>query len=93
MKPSDQALNEARRQRIESIVARHIRDLFRRVPMLTGFWLCPDLEAEASVSICTGCGAGVAVYEEVMRSLVALFEERPEAVQLMRGRTFAREIH
>ena len=93
MKPSDQHPNEARRQHVEAIVTRHMRDLFRRVPMLAGFWLCPDLEAEPSVSICTGCGAGEAVNEEVMRSLVALFEERPEAVQLMRGRTFARAIH
>ena len=28
-----------------------------------------------------------------MQSLVDLAEERPEAVQLMRGRTFARAVH
>jgi hypothetical protein len=28
-----------------------------------------------------------------MQSLVELAEERPEAVQLMRGRTFARAVH
>ena len=29
----------------------------------------------------------------MMQSLVDLAEERPEAVQLMRGRTFARAVH
>jgi hypothetical protein len=33
------------------------------------------------------------VYDEVMQSLLELAEERPEAVQLMRGRTFARAVH
>jgi len=28
-----------------------------------------------------------------MQSLVDLAEERPEAVQLLRGRTFARAVH
>ena len=40
-----------------------------------------------------GCSADRSLYEEVMQSLVALAEERPEAVQLMRGRTFARTVH
>ena len=45
MKPSEQRLSEARRQHIEAIVARHVRELFKRLPMLSGFWLRPDLEA------------------------------------------------
>ncbi len=93
MKPSAPSLDEARHQRIGVIVARHVRDLFRRLPMLSGFWLSPDQEAEVSICTLPGCGAGPALYEEVIRSLVALAEERPEAVQLMRGRTFARALH
>jgi hypothetical protein len=99
MKPSEQRLSEARRQHIEAIVARHVRELFKRLPMLSGFWLRPDLEAEVSVFTPPGCSAGrtlyeeVSLYEEVMQSLGALAEERPEAVQLMRGRTFARTLH
>ena len=93
MKPSAQRLNEAHHQRTEAIVAGHMDDLFRRLPMLCGFWLRPDREvAELSVSW-PGCTAGTELYEEVMQSLVELAEERPEAVQLMRGRTFARSVH
>jgi hypothetical protein len=62
--------------------------------MLAGFWLRPDLEVdELSVFTWPGCTAGRDLYEEVMRSLVDLAEERPEAAQLMRGRTFARAVH
>ena len=93
MKPSLRRLNEAHRQRTKAIVAGHIDELVQRLPMLCGFWLRPDLEvAELSVSW-PGCTAGTELYEEVMQSLVELAEERPDAVQLMRGRTFARSVH
>jgi len=49
--------------------------------------------AELSVFTWPGFAAGPELYEEVMQSLVELAEERPEAVQLMRGRTFARALH
>ena len=94
MKPSEQRLREARRQHTEAIVAQHLHKLFQRLPMLSGFWLRPDLEVtELSVFTWPGCTAGRALYDEVMQSLVALAEERPEAVQLIRGRTFARAVH
>ena len=94
MKPSEQHLNEARRQHTEAIIARHVHELFQRLPMLSGFWLQPDLElAELSIFSWPGYTAGRDLCEEVMQSLVELAEERPEAVQLMRGRTFARAVH
>jgi hypothetical protein len=94
MKTSEQTLSEARRQHIEAIVARRVHDLFQRLPMLSGFWLRSDLEvAELSVFAWPGYTAGQDLYQEVMQSLVELAEERPEAVQLMRGRTFARALH
>ena len=40
-----------------------------------------------------GLHRGPDLYDEVMQSLVDLAEELPEAVQLMRGRTFARAVH
>jgi hypothetical protein len=93
MKPSEQRLNEARRQHTEAIVERHLSELFQRVPMLAGFWLRPDLELEElSVFTWPGYTAGRELYDEVMQSLVELAEERPDAVQLMRGRTFARAV-
>jgi hypothetical protein len=94
MKISEQRLNEARRQQTEAIVARHVHELFQRLPMLSGFWLEPNLElAELSIFSWPGCNAGRDLGEEVMQSLVELAEERPEAVELMRGRTFARAVH
>jgi len=94
MKPSEQRLSEARHQHTEAIVARHVCQLFQRLPMLSGFWLRPDLKVgELSVFTWPGYTAGRDLYEEVMQSLVELAEERPEAVQLMRGRTFARAVH
>jgi hypothetical protein len=43
MKPSEQRLSEARRQHTEAIVTQHVHQLFQRLPMLSGFWLRPDL--------------------------------------------------
>jgi len=94
MKPSEQRQIEARRQHTEAIVSQHIHQLFQRLPMLSGFCLQPDLEvAELSVFTWPGYTAGRELYEEVMQALVELAEERPDAVPLMRGRTFARAVH
>jgi hypothetical protein len=94
MKPSEQRLSEACRQQTEAMVAQHVDQLFKRLPILSGFWLRPDLQVEElSVFTWPGYTAGRDLYEEVMQSLDDLAEELPEAVQLMRGRTFARTVH
>ena len=65
----------------EAIVAQHVHQLFQRLPMLSGFWLRPDLElAELSIFTWPGYTAGRDLYEEVMQSLVELADERPDAV-------------
>jgi hypothetical protein len=94
MKPFEQRMSEPRRQRVETIVARHVHQLFQRLPMLSGFWLQPELEAP-ELSVCTWRDHtdGRDLYEEVLQSLVDLADECPEAVQLMCGRTFARVVH
>ena len=94
MKLSEQRLSEARRQHTESIVARHLSELFERLPMLAGFCLRPYLELdELSVFTWPGYTAGGELYQEVIQSLGDLAEERPEALPLMLGRTFARTVH
>jgi hypothetical protein len=94
MKPSEQRLNEARRQQTEAVVARHVQELFKRLPMLSGFWLRFDFKVtELSVFTWPGYTAGSDLYDQVTESLVQLAEECPEARQLMRGRTFARTVH
>jgi hypothetical protein len=94
MKPSEQRLSEACRQHTEEVVSRHVHELFKRLPILSGFWLRLDLKvAELCVFTWPGYTAGADLYEAVMQSLADLAEEHPEAVQLMRGRTFARAVH
>jgi hypothetical protein len=93
MKPSEPELSDAGREHTEAIVARHVRALFERLPMLSGFFLRPNLEAEVSIFTWPGCSVAQELHEEIMRSLVALAQERPEAVRLIRGRTFARTLH
>lgn len=94
MKTSEQRVNEARRQHAEALIARHLNELFTRLPMLSGFWLATDLEvAEVSVFPWPGYTPGGELYDEITQSLADLAEERPEALQLMRGRTFARAVH
>ena len=94
MNHSEQRLSEARRQHTEAIVARPVHQLFQRLPMLSGFWLLSDLKvAELSVFTWPGYTAAPDLYDQVTESLVQLADECPEAVQLMRGRTFARTVH
>ena len=91
MKPAEQRLSEARRQHTEAIVTRHLDALFQRLPMLSGFWLRPDLEVEElSVFSWPGYTAGRDLRDEIMPSLHELAEERPEAlVGLLREHTAA----
>ena len=94
MSHSEQQLSEAHRQHAEAIIAQHVHELFKREPMLSGFWLRPDLKVtELSVFTWPGYTAGRDLYDQVTESLVQLAEECPEAVQLMGGRTFARAVH
>lgn len=94
MKPSEQRLSEVCHQQTETIVARRMHELFRRLPMLSGFWVRSDLEvAELSVYTWPGYTASADLYEAVTQSLVECAAEWPEAVQLMCGRTFARMVH
>jgi hypothetical protein len=94
MKASETRLQEQRRSRAEAIVEEHIHALFRRLPMLSGFSLREDLEfADVSVHGWPGYTAGGELYHELVEALADLAEERPDAVELMRGRTFARAFH
>jgi hypothetical protein len=94
MKPSQNRLRETSRQRSEAIVERHVHALFRRMPMLCGFSMRHDLEVtDVAVYTWPGYTAGEDLYEDLIRALADLAEERPDTVELLRGRTFARAIH
>jgi hypothetical protein len=91
MKPSQSRLQENRLQHAEALVERHVLALFRRMPMLCGFALRHDLEVtDIAVYTWPGYTAGEDLYRDLMSSLAELADERPEALALMRGRTFAR---
>ena len=94
MKASENRLQEERRSRAEAIVEEHVHALFRRLPMLSGFSLRQDLEfADVAVQTWPGYSVGAELYQELVEMLAELTEERPDAVELLRGRTFARALH
>jgi hypothetical protein len=94
MKISETRLREERRQRSQAALDRHLADLFRRLPMLAGFTLRQDLEvADVAVHSWPGYVAGEELYKDLMVALTELADERPDAIELLRGRTFARSLH
>lgn len=94
MKTSEARLREERRQRSEAHLEKHLTDLFRRLPMLAGFTLEENLEvSDVAVQYWPGYVAGEELYKDLMVALTDLAEERPDAVELLRGRTFARAFH
>jgi hypothetical protein len=93
MKPSEN-LRPDIRQQDEAFVTRHVLALFQRMPMLCGFRLQRDLKlTDVTVHTWPGYTVGEKFYEDLMQALADLVEERPEAVLLLRGRTFARAFH
>jgi hypothetical protein len=94
MKSSTQRSEELRRQRSQALVETHIAAIFQRMPMLAGFSLRQDLEVtDIAISTWPGQSAGEELYEDLMQALADLAEERPEAVEVLRGHTFARAFH
>ena len=94
MKTSQSRLQVTRLQGAEALVEQHVLALFHRMPMLCGFALREDLEVtDISVHTWPGYTAGEELYQDLMTSLAELAEERPEAIELIRGRTFARAFH
>lgn len=86
--------DDAQRQDMEALVTRQLRGLFNRLPTLAGFRLRSDLMV-ADVSVVSGsnCTPIRRLHVSVMQALVELAECDPEAIVLMRDRTFARNLH
>jgi hypothetical protein len=98
-----------RRHRLQAEVETCVEDLFQRCPALRGFAVLPGarLHAEriarrlgedlflsdlAFHPLMDGDEAAL-VRDEIATTLLELVDERPEAVPLLRGRTFARTLH
>jgi hypothetical protein len=48
---------------------------------------------DIAISTWPGYSAGEELYEDLMQALADLAEERPDAVEVLHGRTFARAFH
>lgn len=93
MKSSAQRTEKLHR-RSEALVDERIQALFRRMPMLIGFALRHDLEVDdIAFHTWPGYTAGQELYEQLAQALADLAEERPESIEVLRGRTFARAFH
>lgn len=98
LKPQGNTLEAMRIQTVVvDQVEQQLQMLFSRCPELSGFSVRGD-EDELFVS-----DVGIAprlsaeqygeIYQDIALTLSELLEERPEACVLLRGRTFARELH
>jgi hypothetical protein len=77
----------------EAIVTRRVRELFKLLPRLSGFRLGADLAViDVSVSTFPAFPARRGLYPFLMQAIVELAKSHPEAVRLMRDRTFARSL-
>ena len=83
---------QIRRGRLEAMIDGRIAALFQQLPMLSGFVVQEDLLI-AEVAVHSWPGTPDAdVYVRIADALSEIVEERREAVELLRGRTFARTL-
>ena len=85
------------RERSQVMIAARVLQLFRRMPMLLGFSIRDDLSiAEVEVLDWPGCAWGKDFHDElhdqISAAVVQLINEREDAAELLRGRTFARAL-
>jgi hypothetical protein len=81
-------------RRVAQFEAR-IAELFDRLPMLSGFYVTPELDViELSVHSWPGWVPGREVQDEIREALEDLvFDDGEQAAELLQGRTFARAFH
>jgi hypothetical protein len=85
---------QIRRGRLDALIEGRIAALFRRLPMLSGFVVQEDLLiAEVAIQSWAGAAPDADIHLQIVDALKHLVEERPDAVDLLRGRTFARTLH
>jgi hypothetical protein len=87
-----------RRERAEAMIEARVLHLFQRIPLLLGFSIQEDLSiAGIEVHSWPSYAWGKEVYDEISdeiaAALVGLMNEREDAAELLRGRTFARTFH
>jgi len=74
-----------------------LQSLFARCPDLCGFAVRAEAEelfvSDIGISPRLSAEQYGEIYQDIALTLSELLEERPEACVLLRGRTFARELH
>ena len=96
MKPAQSRISHVNdpRSEAEAALEAHIAEIFRRTPVLAGFAIRGDLEFDdVSVYSWSGYTADGQLYQDLVEALAEFADERPDAVNLLRGRTFARAFH
>ena len=77
----------------EQIVQASVLGLFNRVPLLAGFHVGDDLSlVEIEFDRLPGFTPSEELYEEIASALLEAIDERGEALELLRNRTFARTL-
>jgi hypothetical protein len=87
--------------RVQTQVVDHIEQrlqlLFSRCPELSGFSIRGDAEdlfvSDVGIAPRLSAEQYGEIYQDIALTLSELLEERPEASELLRGRTFARTLH
>jgi len=87
--------------RVQAQVVDHIEQrlqlLFSRCPELSGFSIRGDAEdlfvSDVGIAPRLSAEQYGEIYQDIALTLSELLEERPEASELLRGRTFARTLH
>ena len=74
-------------------IRERLEALFRRCPELHGFAVRMDSPLPWHLSCHPTKHGEQAALREIAQMLIELLDERPEAAELLRGRTFARTMH
>ena len=91
---NDRIVVQRRSRQLEEFDAR-LCVLFCRLPMLCGFHVAQDLSlVEVTIHGSLGAAERSELVKEICSALEDLVVDRPDdAVELLRGKTFARAIH
>jgi hypothetical protein len=97
MKIHQRIEQEARLRSAGEDLAAQLESLFTRCPALSGFAVrVEDGElflTDVGISLQLGAEHCDEIFERIAAALFELLDERPEAAELLRGRTFARTLH
>jgi hypothetical protein len=74
-------------------IRERLEELFRRCPQLHGFAVRTDRPLPWHLACHPAQVGEQAALGEIAQTLIELIDERPEAAELLRGRTFARTMH